>query len=151
VKIKDYMKRDFRIVSPGTSMREIARIFFETGESILPVTEEDGTLVGIISIDDFIIIFLPGYIDLITSVDFIHDFGALEKTSFSIEEKLFVAEDLMTEEFTVLEDDESVMKAAAVLHKLDLPRIPVVRDARLVGMISKNDVCRAIYDMEGHE
>lgn len=151
MKIKDYMKRDFRTVSPHTPMRDVARTFFETGESILPVTESDGTLTGVISIDDFILIFLPGYIDLVRSVDFIHDFGALEKTSFSIEEKLFVAEDLMKEDFTVLEEEDSVMKAAAMLHKLNLPRIPVVSGNRLVGMISTNDVCRAIYDMEGHQ
>ena len=150
MKIKDYMKKDFRTVAPHTPMREVARTFFETGESLLPVTDSEGMLVGVISIDDFILIFLPGYIDLIRSVDFIHDFGALEKTSFSIEEKLFVAEDLMSEDFQVLDENDSVMKAAAMLHQLKLSRIPVVSGNRLVGMISTNDVCRAIYDMEGH-
>lgn len=150
MKIKDYMKKDFRTVAPHTPMREVAWAFFETGESLLPVTDSEGVLVGVISIDDFILIFLPGYIDLIRSVDFIHDFGALEKTSFSIEEKLFVAEDLMSEDFQVLDENDSVMKAAAMLHQLKLSRIPVVSGNRLVGMISTNDVCRAIYDMEGH-
>jgi len=150
LKIKDYMKKDFRTVAPHTPMREVARAFFETGESLLPVTDSERVLVGVISIDDFILIFLPGYIDLIRSVDFIHDFGALEKTSFSIEEKLFVAEDLMSEDFQVLDENDSVMKAAAILHQLKLSRIPVVSGNRLVGMISTNDVCRAIYDMEGH-
>jgi CBS domain-containing protein len=143
------MKKDFMTVGPHTPMREIARMFFETGESVLPVTEGDNRLVGIITIDDFILIFLPEYIDLIRSVDFIHDFGALERSTFSVEERLFVAEDLMREDITVLEDTDSVMKAAAVLHKLGLPRVPVVSGDRLVGMMSANDVCRAIYDMEG--
>jgi CBS domain-containing protein len=67
------MKIDFRTVAPNTPMREIARLFFETGESVLPVTEEDGTLSGIITIDDFILIFLPDYIDLIRNIDFLHD------------------------------------------------------------------------------
>ncbi|UCF05706.1 MAG: CBS domain-containing protein [bacterium] len=151
MKIKDYMKKDFRTVSPHTSMHEVARLFFETGESVLPVTESDGTLVGLILIDDFILIFLPHYIDLIRNLDFIHDFGALERSSFSVEEKLFVAEDLMKEDVPVLDEEDSVLKAAAVLHKLDLPRIPITRDKQLVGMMSKNDVCRAIYDMEGHQ
>jgi CBS domain-containing protein len=132
-------------------MREIARIFFETGESVLPVTEEDGALAGIITIDDFILIFLPDYIDLIRSVDFLHDFGALEKSTFSLEEKLLVAEDLMREDVPPLEEDESVMKAAAALHKLGIARIPVVRGSKLVGMMSLGDVCRAIYDTEGHQ
>lgn len=149
MEISRYMKRDFRTVAPHTPMREIARLFFETGESVLPVTEEDGTLSGIITIDDFILIFLPDYIDLIRSIDFLHDFGALERSTFSVEERLLVAEDLMREDVTPLEETESVMKAAAALHKLGFQRIPVVSGLRLVGMISLGDVCRAIYDMEG--
>jgi CBS domain-containing protein len=149
LKIKEYMKREFKKVSPHAPLREIARLFYESGESILPVTEEDGRLVGIISIDDFLIIFLPEYIDLIRDIDFIHDFGALERTSFSIEEQLFVAEDLMKEDFAVLEEEDSIMKAAAMFHKLEQARIPVVRGSNLVGMIGQNDVCRAIYDLEG--
>ncbi len=149
MEISKYMKRDFRTVAPHTPMREIARLFFETGESVLPVTEEDGTLSGIITIDDFILIFLPDYIDLIRNIDFLHDFGALERSTFSVEERLLVAEDLMREDVTPLEESESVMKAAAALHKLGFQRIPVVSGLRLVGMISLGDVCRAIYDMEG--
>jgi CBS domain-containing protein len=149
MEIGKYMKRDFRTVAPHTPMREIARLFFETGESVLPVTGEDGALEGIITIDDFILIFLPDYIDLIRSVDFLHDFGALERSSYSVEERLLVAEDLMREDITPLEETESVMKAAAALHKVQLQRLPVVSGSRLVGMIGLGDVCRAIYDMEG--
>jgi CBS domain-containing protein len=149
MEIRKYMKRDFRTVAPHTPMREIARLFFETGESVLPVTDADGTLSGIITIDDFILIFLPDYIDLIRSIDFLHDFGALERSTYSVEERLLVAEDLMREDVTPLEETESVMKAAAALHKAKLRRLPVVSGSRLVGMISLGDVCRAIYDMEG--
>jgi len=151
VTIRDYMERDFLSVSPHAPLREVARLFFETGESLIPVTESDGTLVGVIDIDDFLLIFLPEYIDLIRNIDFVHDFGALEKSSFSIEEKLFVAEDLMRENVPFLDENDSVMKAAAALHKLDLSRMPVVNANRLVGMISKNDVCRALYEMKGEQ
>lgn len=149
--IGKYIKEDFRRLSPEAPLKEVAKIFFESGESVLPVVEEGGSLAGIITIDDFILIFLPDYIDMIRSVDFIHNFGALEKTSFSVEESLFVAEDLMREDVTVLDVDDSIMKAAAALHKYGLPRIPVVSDGRLVGMISQNDICRAIYDLEGDQ
>jgi CBS domain-containing protein len=143
------MKTDFQSVEPHATLGEVAKLFFETGEELLPVTEADGTLAGVIDIDDFLLIFLPEYIDLVRSVDFVHDFGALEKTSFSIEEKLFVAEDLMREDVPSLDPDDSVMKAAATLHKHEVSRMPVVSGGRLVGMISKNDVCRAIYEMRG--
>lgn len=149
--IKEYIKRDFRSVSTSTPLREIARIFFETGESLIPVIESDGTLAGVIDIDDFLLIFLPRYIDLVRDIDFVHDFGALEEDSFSLEAQLFVAEDLMREDVPSLDEDDSVLKAAAALHRLNLPRMPVLSGNRFIGMISKNDVCRAIFEMEGRQ
>ena len=149
--IGKYIKKDFLKLSPGSPLKEVARTFFESGESVVPVVEDDGSLAGIITIDDFILIFLPDYIDMIRSVDFIHNFGALEKTSFSVEETLFVAEDLMREDAVVLDVGDSIMKAAATLHKYSLSRIPVVSEGKLVGMISQNDICRAIYDLEGDQ
>ncbi len=44
MKIKKYMRTDFATVAPHTPLGEIARIFFETSESVLPVTEKDNTL-----------------------------------------------------------------------------------------------------------
>ena len=148
MKISKYITKTPYSVRPETHFKDIARIFFETGESIIPVTDETNTLRGIISIDDFMLIFLPEYIDLIKNVDFIHSFGALEKTSFTIEELLFVAEDLMEENPPVLEENDSFIKAIATLHIHNLSRIPVVRGDKLAGMISLNDICRGIYESE---
>ena len=149
--IEKYMKKDFRAVRPETPMREVARQFFESREPVLPVIDENGKLRGIITIDDFILIFLPEYIDLIRDIDFIQNFGALEKTSFSLEELLFVAEDLMQEDVKVMGVEDSVLKAGAILHRQGIPRVPVVDEGRLVGMIGQTEICRAIYDMEGQD
>jgi len=149
LQIKNYMKKDFLSVPPHAGLREVAEVFYRSCESIIPVAGDDGTFLGVISIDDFLIIFLPEYLDLVQDIDFIHDFGALEKTSFSVEELLFVAEDLMRHDFPVIDENDSLMKAAAMLIKHGIPRIPVLSCGQLVGMISKNDICRAIYDTEG--
>ncbi len=146
-----YMNRDFASVLPHTTMREVARLFFESREPVLPVTDEDGTFLGIITLDDFILIFLPDYLDMVRNIDFIHNFGALERSSFSVEEMLFVAEDLMREGVRTLEEKDSVLLAGAVLHREDLARVPVVSEGRLTGMIGRVEICKAIYDMEGQD
>ncbi|MBU8920881.1 MAG: CBS domain-containing protein [Bacteroidales bacterium] len=151
MKIGKYMKKDFRAVRPETPMREVAKLFFESREPVLPVVDEDGKLRGIITIDDFILIFLPEYLDLVRDIDFIQNFGALENNSFSLEESLFVAEDLMQEDVKVMEINDSVLKAGAILHRQGIPRIPVVDEGRLAGMIGQTEICRAIYDMEGQD
>lgn len=150
MKIRDCVQREYRFLSPEAPLREIARLFDETGETVLPVCEENGRLAGVITIDDFLLIFLPGYIDLIPNIDFIHDFGAIEEHTLSIEEILFVAEDLMREKVPVLDERDSLMKAAAVLHRSEIPRIPVMSGDLLIGMISKKDIVRALYGPEGH-
>ena len=130
-------------------MKDIARLFFETGDSVIPVIDQQENLRGIISINDFMHIFLPDYIDLIRNIDFVHSFGALEKISFTIEELLFVAEDLMIANPPSLEEEDSLIKGLAILHKHGLYRIPVVRGEKLVGMISLNEICRGIYETKG--
>ena len=130
-------------------MKDIARLFFETGDSVIPVIDQQENLRGIISINDFMHIFLPDYIDLIRNFDFVHSFGALEKISFTIEELLFVAEDLMIANPPSLEEEDSLIKGLAILHKHGLYRIPVVREEKLVGMISLNEICRGIYETKG--
>jgi CBS-domain-containing membrane protein len=130
-------------------MKDIARLFFETEESVIPVLDREENLRGIIRIDDFMHIFLPDYIDLIKNFDFVRSFGALEKYSFTIEELLFVAEDLMIVNPPSLEEEDSLLKGLAILHKNGLYRIPVVSGKKLTGMISLNDICRGIYENKG--
>lgn len=149
MKISKYINRNFHKVYQDTPMKDIARLFFETGDSVIPVIDQQENLRGIISINDFMHIFLPDYIDLIRNFDFVHSFGALEKISFTIEELLFVAEDLMIANPPSLEEEDSLIKGLAILHKHGLYRIPVVRGEKLVGMISLNEICRGIYETKG--
>lgn len=149
MEISKYVNRNADTVLAETPMKDIARLFFETGESVIPVVDQDRNLRGIISIDDFMLIFLPDYIDMIKDIDFVHSFGALEKMSFTIEELLFVAEDLMVADPPCLEENDSLLKAIATLHRHRLSRIPVVRGKKLAGMIDLNDVCRGIYESKG--
>ena len=151
MKIKKYMKKDFLTLPPHANLKTIAELFFKTGESIIPVTGDKGEFLGVIAIDDFLLIFLPEYINLLQDVDFLHDFGALEKTPYSVEELLFVAEDLMRHNYPVVDEDDSVMKAIAMMIKHNIARVPVVSEGQLVGMLSKNDACRAFFDTEGSQ
>ena len=43
------------------------------------------------------------------------------------------------------------MKAIAMMIKHNIARVPVVSEGQLVGMLSKNDACRAFFDTEGSQ
>lgn len=52
--VADLMTRDVRTVRPDTPIAEAARLLRENKFGCLPVTEEDGTLVGIVTEADFV-------------------------------------------------------------------------------------------------
>ncbi len=52
--VRDAMTRDLTTVSPGTSVREAIHIMLNNKFGCLPVTGEDGTLLGIITESDLL-------------------------------------------------------------------------------------------------
>jgi CBS domain-containing protein len=54
MKISDLMTTDVLTVGPQASLKEVARRMLRAGVSGIPVTSEDGELVGIITEADFV-------------------------------------------------------------------------------------------------
>jgi CBS domain-containing protein len=48
----------------------------------------------------------------------------------------------------VCNDDDTIERAATLMHEHEVSRLPVVHDGRLVGIVSRNDVLRAIVISE---
>jgi acetoin utilization protein AcuB len=55
--VEDVMSREIHTVSPDTTLLEAAATFLEHKFDCLPVVAEDGTLVGIITVSDFVRIY----------------------------------------------------------------------------------------------
>ena len=54
-----------------------------------------------------------------------------------------LVKDWMSEEVIVLDENASIMKASQVMKEHDIRRIPVVRNGRLVGIVSDRDIKEA--------
>ena len=52
--------------------------------------------------------------------------------------------DVMTENPETCSEDDTVEEVATVLHEHNVSRLPVVRDGRLVGIVSRGDILREI-------
>jgi CBS-domain-containing membrane protein len=120
--VRDIMTTGVVTVRPNTPYREIAAMFREHRVSGLPVTADDGKVIGVVSESD-----------LLTLADGHHRGHRAAGPA--------TAGDLMTHPAVTTSPDDLVLTAARVMHSHRLQRLPVVdREGRLEGIVSRSDV-----------
>ncbi|MFE9255218.1 CBS domain-containing protein [Streptomyces sp. NPDC006879] len=114
--VADLMTPSAVSVQRGTSFKEIARLLKEFDISAVPVLDEAGRPVGVVS-----------------EADLLHRPLAGSGTN--------TAADLMTSPAVTARREWSVVRAARVMRKAQVKRLPVVDAAdRLVGVLSRGDL-----------
>jgi CBS domain-containing protein len=138
MRVVDLMAADVISVRRETSLRDAARLMVEKEISGLPVTDEDGTLVGVVSEGDF----LRKEVD---RGDLLGRglLGALFDNRDSLAEAEMVGE-VMSEQVFTVSPDATLVEAARTMTTHAVKRLPVVtREGKLVGVISRRDVVSA--------
>lgn len=143
-KIRDCMKRKVFSVHTDTSIGEAAGLVVRKRVGTLPVLNDEGNLVGVMTIRDIMHYFLPDFVSLLENIDFIKDFGVLESPSPESLDKVggLSMSDIM-EEPVAVEDNSSLIQGLAILDKKGLWDLPVVDDRKLIGIASHVDIVRA--------
>ncbi len=101
-------------------------------------------MVGILTINDILNLVMPDSLDLVGDLDFLHDFGAIEKAAPSLEEMKLPVTKIMSEPISA-EIDFSLFHAAALLTKYQIHDLPVVdHNGKLMGLLSHVDVGRGL-------
>ena len=142
--ISKWMKREVVSISPDATIRELAALILEKRVGTLPVVDDEGTLVGTVSITDIVKLFLPDFVAVMDEIDFVHDYGDLENTSEEDRQRarMLHVSDVM-EEPVALEDDAGLVHALSVMEKHNLSDLIVIREGKLVGIASHVDIGRA--------
>ncbi|MDI6704346.1 MAG: CBS domain-containing protein [bacterium] len=145
MKVKEYMTKEVTTVSSSATFREVGEILYKNAFDILPVIDKKKELLGVVSKADLLHAVLPDYFDLLSDFSFVRDFGALEidKDSIFMIERLLVVSDLMTKHVITIGEDDSLLKAIAVMNKNKVRVLPVVKGNKLIGIISRRDILRA--------
>lgn len=146
LKARDIMTPDPITVTPEAGVVEAARLMTDNNVGALPVVD-DGRLVGLVTEGDLIMqdvrIEYPTYIQLLDGFIMYPPAHA----RFEHELKKAVAatvEDVMTAEPVTVSADAPIEDVATLLSEQDVSRLPVLDAGRLVGIVSKHDIVRAI-------
>lgn len=145
--VHQVMTTDVVTFAPDDTVEAAARVMIEKQIGGAPVVDPDGRLVGLLSDDDLIVsesrlhvptvvTVLGAYLELPSSVD-----------RFESELRKAVGAkvaDVMTADPPVCSEDDTVEQVATTMHEHAISRLPVVREGRVVGIVSRGDIVRSI-------
>lgn len=146
--VRDIMETNVPAVYPEDSVEKVVQTLRDHELPGIPVINEGGRCVGIITESDLVMageeadLHLPHYIELFGGIVF------LESTK-KFEERLrkalgSIASDVMTENPITISPEATVGEAAREIARHKHNRLPVVEHGRLVGVVTRIDVLDAL-------
>jgi CBS domain-containing protein len=142
---RDIMTRDVVTVNPDTSVHDIAGLMVEKHISGLPVLSRDGQIIGMVSQSD-----LLHRTEIGTERERERKwwFGVFADANALAREYAKAhglrAQDVMSRYVVSVRGDAELRDVADILDNHSIKRVPVVQDGRLVGIISRGDLVRAL-------
>jgi len=131
--VRDLMTERPRTTTPEMPLRDAAREMLSAGLSALPVVDEDGGLLGLLSERELMRHFMST--TLVTA--------SARFTPPSVHGRRTVR-DVMTRQVLCVAPEQSLADVAALMTNKDVERVPVVRGGRLVGFLTRGDIVRKL-------
>ncbi len=114
LRARDIMSTPVQTVAARMPVLDLARFLASRHLSGVPVVSDDGALIG-----------------MATDLDLLSKQGA-------------TVGEIMTRKVTSVAEDTPVPEIARMLGRLRIHRVPVMRGAALIGMVSRSDIVRVI-------
>lgn len=144
MKAKDVMTTRLVTVTPDTDVRAIATLLIERHISAVPVTDGQGKLLGIVSEGDL----LHRAESDTTPKARSWWLGLFSDPSDSATDYAKVhgmkARDVMTENVVTVTEDTPLADIAELLESRNIKRVPVVRDGKPVGIVSRANLLQGL-------
>jgi CBS domain-containing protein len=138
MRIKDVMTTDVVTVKPTASLKEVASILAERGISGLPVVDEDGSLLGVVSEADIL------FKERGPAKERRGLFAWLLEPDSAQKLEARTAQEAMSAPARTITPERPVSEAAGRMLTEGINRLPVVDDAgKLLGIVTRADLVRA--------
>lgn len=144
--VRDIMQTEVVTVRPEATVKEFAELLRRKKVGGTPVVDAEGRLLGIATDGDLMALdadlHFPHYIQFLDSLIYI-------QSQKKFEERLRKAAaatvaDVMTRDVFTVEPDDPARKAATLMADHGIGRIPVVREGKVVGIVTRHDVLRLL-------
>ncbi|HEX8105875.1 MAG TPA: CBS domain-containing protein [Solirubrobacteraceae bacterium] len=151
--VGDITERDVPAVGPEDDVETVLRVMRENELQGVPVVNEGGRVMGIITESDLVLseegsdLHLPHFVELFGGVVFLEPLAKFEdrlRKAFASK-----ARDLMTEDPVTISADATAREAGRIISRAKHDRLPVIDgDGRLLGVVTRLDVLDALSHEE---
>jgi CBS domain-containing protein len=143
---KNVMNRNVVSIKPNDTLRDAVILMVKHSISGLPVIDEDKNIVGIISQSD---VLRHGKRPFILETVDLLEILLYEQSPENYEKELKIAldlkiKDVMTKDIITVLESTPAGKIAHLMISNKINRVPVIRDGKLVGIIGREDIIKAI-------
>jgi CBS domain-containing protein len=143
MKARDVMVSPVITVKPYSSVKDVAKTFLKQRISAVPVVDDEGKLVGIVSEGDLLHRSeagtqrqRPWWLQMLT--------GDETLAAEYVKTHARKVADVMTRNVITATPDTPLSEIATLLEKNSIKRVPIVRDNQLVGIVSRANLIQAV-------
>jgi CBS domain-containing protein len=143
MKARDVMVSPVTTVTPGTSVGNLARTLLENRISGVPVVDDGGKLVGMVSEGDLLHRSeagterrLSGWLRMLAGED--------QLAADYIKARGRRVADIMTQGVVTATPDTPLQEIAMLMEKRAVNRVPIMQDGRLIGIITRANLVQAV-------
>jgi CBS domain-containing protein len=146
LKVKDIMTKDVVTVTKETTVMELAEIFAKKHLSSLPVVDQDGNLIGIVTETDLVEqdknLHIPTVISIFDWVIYLESDKKFEKELKKMTGR--TVGDIYSADAITVSPDTSIADVADLLSSRKINALPVVDVGKLTGIVSRIDLIRSM-------
>lgn len=144
--VADIMTKNVVSIKGTTTVREMASIFETRRFGTLPLVDDAGNMIGIVTASDLVEqdrpLHIPTVISLFDWVIPLEGVGSLQRALDKITAQ--TAAELASTDVVTVRGADSVSAVAEIMSSRKLHALPVVDGKKLVGMVSRIDIIRSM-------
>lgn len=149
----DIMEKIFVTASPETSVFDLVHLFVKHKITVIPIVNGDGELIGIVTDADLLYKkikpHVPHYVNLLGASIYYNGISEYDKGFKKL--MACTAKEMMTKDVIIAAPDASVEQLAGVMVAEHLKVIPIVKDKKVVGIVTRYNILDELYKEYGDD
>ncbi len=140
--VSSIMAKSLFTIKSSDTLKALADLFYKNNISYLPVVDDDGNMIGEVTVLDLIQEGIPNYAMMMENLRFLSNLEPFDKL-LEKESSISVRE-VMKKPVVMLTEDSSIVEAAFEMTQHKLRHIAVVKKNKIVGVVSYMDILKKI-------